>query len=97
MNYETFNQLTFGLYVLLALVLFYQSWMNLIKKQLTKFSLDALILVYLRIRQGEKSLKRARKLLAIEPNRLRLLGIWALTSGLAFVYLAIELYIKYLS
>jgi len=97
MNYETFNHLTFGLYIAFALVLFYQSWMNLVKKQLTKFSLDALILVYLRIRQGEKSVKRARKLLANETNRLRLLGIWALISGVAFIYFAIDLYIKYLS
>ncbi|HLO29557.1 MAG TPA: hypothetical protein VK249_10505 [Anaerolineales bacterium] len=96
MDYETFNQLVFGFFIILALILFYQSYVNLIKKQLTKFCLDALLLAYLRVRQGEKSLKRAKKLLINEPNRLRTLGIFAFVGGIAAMYQAIAWYIKYL-
>jgi hypothetical protein len=96
MAYQTYNQLIFGFFIILALVLFYQSWMNLVKKQLTRFSLDALILAYVRVIRGEQRLKRAQRLLAAEPQRLRSLGIIALLSGIAAVYQAIDWYIKFL-
>lgn len=96
MNYETYNQLIFGIFIILALVLFYQSWMNLIKKQLTKFSLDALILAYVRVFRGEKELRRARNLVLNEPQRLRNLGLIALICGIIAVYQAIDWYVKYL-
>ncbi len=57
MSFETFNQLWTGLFIVLALVLFYQSWMNLVQKRLTKISFDALILLYLRVFHGEKAVK----------------------------------------
>jgi len=96
MDYKTYNQLIFGIFILLALILFYQSWMNLVKKQLTKFSLDALILAYLRILRGEKQLSRARKSVTNAPQRLRNLGVIALISGMIAVYQAIDWYVKYL-
>ena len=96
MDYTTFNQLTFVLYLILALVLLYQSWINLVKKRVTKFSLDAVILAYIRIRRGEESLDRAKRLLINEPNRLRVLGIWALISGIALMYMSIDSYAKFI-
>jgi hypothetical protein len=96
MDYKTYNQLIFGIFTILALVLFYQSWMNLIKKQLTKFSLDALILAYVRVFRGEKELRRARNLVSNEPQRLRNLGLIALISGIIAVSQAIDWYVKYL-
>ena len=96
MDYQTFNKLTFGLCIMFAFVLFYQSWMNIVKKQFTKFSMDALMLAYLKTRRGQKSVDRAKKMFITEPNRLRSLGIFALISGILLVYLSIDSYIKYL-
>jgi hypothetical protein len=96
MQYTTYNQFIFGMFILLALVLFYQSWMNLIRKQLTKFSLDALILFYVRLVRGEKQRRKTTRLLIDEPQRIRSLGIIALVAGVLALYQAIDWYLRYL-
>ena len=90
MNNETFNQLSIWLYIILALILFYQSWMNIAKRQITKFSMDALVLLYIRTLKGKNALRKARDLLNREPNRLCTLGFFALCSALTFIYIAID-------
>ena len=96
MDYQTYNQLIFGIFILLALILFYQSWMNLVKKQITRFSFDALVFAYIRAFRGKQELRRAKKLITAAPQSLRNLGIIALISGVMAVYQAIEWYVKYL-
>jgi hypothetical protein len=70
--------------------------MNLVQKRLTKISFDALVLLYLRILQGEKSIRKAKRLIATEPNRLRILGILALISGILLIYEAMDWYFEFL-
>jgi hypothetical protein len=94
LDLQSFNQLVSGIFIILALILFYQSWMNLVKKRFTKFSLDALILAYVRIIRGEKQHQRVRKLLSDDPQRLRNLGVIALISGILAVYQAVDWYVK---
>ncbi len=96
MSYETFNWLSFWFFIALTFVLFYQSWLNLVKRQLTNFSLDALILLYVRVVRGKAAVAKAKKLLRKEPKRIRMLGIVALANAFVGVYVAIDLYIKYL-
>jgi len=95
MSYETFNQFSLWLYIVLALILFYQSWMNIVKRQITKVSMDALVLLYIRTLKGKNAYQRAKELLIREPNRIRMLGFFALCIGITFTYIAIDTYIKY--
>jgi hypothetical protein len=95
-SYLTFNLVTFVFCLVLALVLLYQSWINLVKKRLTRFSLDAAILAYIRFSQGEKGVQKARRLFNSEPNRLRVLGIWALISGVLLMYLSVDSYLRFI-
>jgi hypothetical protein len=96
MSIETFDMLSVVLFVILAMILFYQSWMNLIKVQITKFSLDALLLLYLQIFRGKKSAKSSRELLSKDPHKLRMLGIFSLCGAITACYVAFDLYNKYI-
>jgi hypothetical protein len=96
MSYSAYNQLIFVIFMVLGLVLFYQSWINLAKKQLTSFSMDALILLYVRVFRGKEQLRRTKRLLSDEPQRLRILGVIAFISGTAAFYQAVNWYLRYL-
>ena len=96
LSYIFYNQLIVIIFIMLGLVLFYQSWMNLVKRQLTRFSLDALILLYVRVFRGEQQLRKAKRLLSDKPERLRSIGIIALISGAIAFYQAFNWYLKYL-
>jgi hypothetical protein len=95
MDLETYDKFSVFFFVFLALVLFYQSWMNLAKKQLTNFSMDALVLLYLRVVRGKAAVENAKKLIYKEPSRLRFLGIAAFCCAITAMYVAVDNYQKY--
>jgi hypothetical protein len=96
MSYDSYNWFVFWLFIVLALVLFYQAWMNLVRKQLTKFSIDAILLLYLRVKNGKAASSKAKNLLRKEPKRMQKLGFIAIASALAAIYIASNWYLKYL-
>jgi len=53
MDYQTYNWFAFWSFTLFAAVSFYQSWMNIVHKKLTKISFDALVIIYLRVLHGK--------------------------------------------
>lgn len=95
MSYESFTLLTLGLYLALTAILLYQSWMNLAKKQFTKYSWDALWLISIRARRGKKALSDVKKLFTQEPNRMRVFGLVSFLQGCVSFYLAIEWYMEH--
>ena len=96
MSYESYNWFVFWIFVALALALLYQSWLNLVKRRLTSFSMDALMFLYLRIVRGEGAVTKAKSLLRKEPKRLQTLGIIALLGAFAAVYVAVDWYLRFL-
>ena len=94
MSLESFEKFSTILFLIIALVFFYQSWMNLVKKRLTKFSMDALVLWYLRVFRGKEAVDKANKLFSEEPSRMRTIGILALCSAFTAIYVALEHYLK---
>jgi hypothetical protein len=46
-------------FLILSCILFYQGWINLAKKEVTKFFLDAVVLAYLRIIRGKRYVANA--------------------------------------
>ena len=96
MSYESYNWFVFWFFIALALALFYQSWLNLAKRQLTNFSMDALMFLYLRVKNGKAAVAKAKKLLRNKPKRIQTLGFIALASACAAVYVAVDWYLKYL-
>jgi hypothetical protein len=95
MDLETFDKFSVYFFFFLALVLFYQSWMNLVEKRLSKFSIDALMFLYLRVFRGKEYSERAKGLLSKEPSRMRTLGIFSLCGAITAIYVAIDLYLKF--
>src|SRR5215217_5276904 len=96
MSYESYNGFVFWFFIALALVLFYQSWLNLAKRQLTNFSMDALVFLYLRVKSGKTAVTKAKNLLRKEPKRIQTLGFIALAGGFAAIYVAVDWYLKHL-
>ncbi len=96
MSYESYNEFVFWFFIVLALALFYQSWLNLGKRQLTSFSMDALVLLYLRVKSGKAGVAKAKNLLRKEPKRVQTLGFLALASAFAAIYVAADWYLKHL-
>jgi len=97
MSYDSYNWFVFWLFIVLALVLFYQAWMNLVKKQLTNFSMDAILLLYLRLKNGKAASSKAKNLLRKEPKRMQRLGFIAIASAMAAIFVASDWYLKYLA
>jgi hypothetical protein len=95
MDLETFDKFSVFVFCFIAFVFFYQSWMNLAKKQLTKFSMDALVLMYIQAVRGKSASEKAKKLLYQEPSKLRNLGIAALCCAVTAIYIAVDIYQKY--
>ena len=94
MAYETYHNVSLVIFILLAVLLFYQSWVNLARHQLTKFCFDALLLLYIRARFGEGASKKTKKLFVQDLSRLQTLGFSALIGGVVFIYKAIDIYLK---
>lgn len=96
MSYETFNWFWFYFYIILVMALFYQTYINLIVKKVSGFGLDRLALLYIRIIKGKSAFNQAQKLLSRDPKRIRSFGVYALISAFVAIYLAFDLYSKYL-
>jgi hypothetical protein len=96
MDYKTAIWLAFWFFVVLTAILFYQSWVNIVYKKLTKFSFDALMLFYLRVIRGKNFAINAMRLFEKEPNRIRTLGIYAFCGAIAGIYITIDWYFHYL-
>jgi hypothetical protein len=96
MSYETFNWVSFYFFIVLGLLLFFQTYINLVLKKITKFGIDEMALLYIRILRGKSVVDRARKLLSKEPKRIQLFGFVALISDFASIYEAIYWYGLYL-
>ena len=60
-----------------TLVFLCQSWINLVKRKTTTFSLDAIVLFLISVLGGKKRAKRAR-ILSRDPVRIKRIGIMAL-------------------
>jgi hypothetical protein len=91
MHLTLIDQIFVGFYLVTALVFFYQGWKNIFKKQLTSFSLDALLLWYLRKTRGSETAAEAETNLSQDANRMRTLGIVAFCGALLAIYLALNL------
>lgn len=52
MELGTFRLLITGIFIVLSIILFSQSWYNLFREKITKYSIDGLTLAYIRIIQG---------------------------------------------
>src|SRR5215212_5527691 len=96
MSYDSYNRFVFLIFIALALALFYQSWLNLAKRQLTGFSMDALMFLYLRVKSGKAAVAKAKNLLRKEPKRIQTLGLIALAGAIAAIYVAVDWYLKHL-
>jgi hypothetical protein len=96
MAYETSTWLGFWLIIIMVMILLIQGWVNIVDHKLTKISFDALMLIYLRVLRGKKSMENSKRLLENEPKRTRTLGIYACLGALYGIYLALDWYIQYL-
>ncbi len=72
----------------------YQAWVNLFYTQISKCSIDAL-LVFLLTKFGSQSLKKQVTLAARDQNRVLLLGIYAVLSCFGAAYVILEWLKKY--
>jgi len=96
MSYETFNWVSFYFFIALGLLLFFQTYINLVLKKITAFGIDGMTLLYIRALRGQSAVDRARKLLTKETKRIQFFGFAALISGFVSIYEAINLYNMYL-
>jgi len=97
MDYQTYNWFSFYFFITLAIVMFYQTYINLAVKKVSGFGLDGLALLYIRLAKGLSAFRKAQKLLSKDPKRIRFFGFYALISALIAIYLAFDLYSKYLA
>jgi len=80
------DDIAFLVFVILLTVMFiYQSWTNLIKKELSKFSIDALVLFLATSFGGRKYSERARRL-SRDPKRILFFGIYGILGALGGIY-----------
>jgi hypothetical protein len=91
-----YNWFVVFFFILLSVIFFYQSWINLVKKQLTKFSWDTLIFVFLYFARGKNYSDKAKKTIITDPEKMKRLGTAALLRGAASIGMAIFWYINFL-
>ncbi|MBK8616275.1 MAG: hypothetical protein IPN96_03995 [Anaerolineales bacterium] len=92
MSYEDFVRFAFGSFIVFAVMLLCQSYVNIAKKRFSKFSIDAIMLIVLQLVKGSVAVKREKR----DFQKIRKLGYYALASAALCVYYAIEWYVKYI-
>jgi len=95
-NPIVYDWIAFFILLFFTILLLYQSWVNLTKITLTNFSLDALMMLYLRLFRGKKIYERTKRLILQEPKRVKLIGVCTLLAALGGIYVTIEWFLEYL-
>ncbi len=95
-NLLVYDWTAFFILLFFTILLLYQSWVNLIKITLTNFSLDALMMLYLRLFRGKKIYERYKELILKEPKRIKLIGFCTLLAALGGIYVTIDWFLEYL-
>lgn len=96
MENKIFDWFVIWFFIISACILFYQGWMNIVHKNLTRFSFDALMLIYLRIFRGKTAVVNMKKIFTKEPKRIQTLGIFAVCGAFGAIYIALDWYLQYL-
>ena len=92
MKYEDFTNFAFWSFILVAIMLFYQSYINIVKKQYSRLSMDTIMLVVLRLAIGESEVKKAKR----DYSKIQKIGFYALAGGILSIYYAFDWYIRYI-
>jgi hypothetical protein len=92
MSYENFNWFTVGSFIVLALMAFVQSYVNIAKNQFSNFFIDAAMLLFLSISKGKSAVNREKR----NIQKIHRIGYLTLAGGLLSLYYAIDWYVKYI-
>jgi hypothetical protein len=82
-------------FVFIAIISFYQAYINLFYRRVSKFSIDAL-LVFLIIRFGNENARKRARAFTTNAARIILFGVYALLSFFGAVY-AITVWLQRIS
>jgi len=85
-----------AIYILLTLVFIFQAYINFARKELSKFSYDALSLFFATAFGGKQSRQRAR-VLSKDPKRIRRFGVFALLGTAGGIYEIVNWIIRFYS
>jgi hypothetical protein len=91
---DSFDWYTLIFFCLITVMLLYEAWVNIILKKVSKYSIDALLVILARKFGTRKTKKNA---FVFPRNKLEIviLGIWALLAGLKGIQEIINWFSKY--